>query len=232
MTSSGQLVLPPGQQVLDADLRLAVPGGRAATDRAAYEASGPTAAVICAERVECSLQTSAGMRRSPILRAVRTARVGDDPVPDLDCLGGCGHPSHRRRRVQMVSQERRVGAFPTSAGVSHQHGIRDQDMIVHLGIAGRVVAWREVAQVRPPVATRVWARPLRPPLSATRRSRYSRVASRSASTISCMSSARPITPSSALICEGDDELQTRTQTADETPTGARVMRTTDAEEGR
>jgi hypothetical protein len=35
----------------------------------------------------------------------------------------------------MVSQERRVGAFPTSAGVSHRHGIRDQDVVVHLGIA-------------------------------------------------------------------------------------------------
>jgi len=35
MTSSGQLVLPSGQQVLDADLRLVVPVARAATDRAA-----------------------------------------------------------------------------------------------------------------------------------------------------------------------------------------------------
>jgi hypothetical protein len=37
--------------------------------------------------------------------------------------------------MQVVAQERRVGAFPPSAGVSHQHGIRDQDMFVHLGIA-------------------------------------------------------------------------------------------------
>jgi hypothetical protein len=80
------------------------------------------------------LGRDAGYR--PASEASGRARIGDDPVPELDRLGGCGHPSHRRRRVEVVSQERRVGAFPTSAGVSHQHGIRDQDMIVHLGIAG------------------------------------------------------------------------------------------------
>jgi hypothetical protein len=48
--------------------------------------------------------------------------------------------------MQVVSQERRVGALPSSACVSHQHCIRDQDMIVHLGIAS---PGRRVARGRP-----------------------------------------------------------------------------------
>jgi hypothetical protein len=137
MTSSGQLVLPPGQQVLDADLRLAVPGGpgRDRPRRIRGIGSDGGGDLCRAGGVQfADLGRDAGYR--PSSEPSGRARVGDDPVPDLDRLGGCGHPSHRRRRVQMVSQERRVGAFPTSAGVSHQHGIRDQDMIVHLGIAG------------------------------------------------------------------------------------------------
>jgi hypothetical protein len=71
----------------------------------------------------------------PSSEASGRARIGDDPVSELDRLGGCGHTPDGCCRVEVVAQECRVGALPSSAGVSHQHGIRDQDMIVHLGIA-------------------------------------------------------------------------------------------------
>ncbi len=72
----------------------------------------------------------------PASEASGRARVGDDPVPELDCLGSANHPTDRCRRVEVVAQERRVGALPPSASISHQHGIRDQDVVVDLGIAG------------------------------------------------------------------------------------------------
>jgi hypothetical protein len=64
----------------------------------------------------------------PSSEASGRARIGDDPVSELDRLGGTSHAAHGRRRVEVVSQERRVGAFPSSAGVSHQHGIRDENV--------------------------------------------------------------------------------------------------------
>jgi hypothetical protein len=68
-------------------------------------------------------------------------RVGHDPVSELDRLGGARHAPDSRRRVQMVAQQRRVGAFPAATGVKHEHGVRDEDVIVDLwGSPARVVA--------------------------------------------------------------------------------------------
>ncbi len=145
MASGGQLFLPPRQQVLDGDFRLVVPGGprRDRTCRIRGIGSDCGGDLSRAGRVQLAdLGRDPGYR--PASEASGRARIGDDPVSKLNRLGGCDHTSHGRRRVEVVSEERGVGTFPPSAGVSHQHGIRDQDMIVHLGIAspGRRVPGR------------------------------------------------------------------------------------------
>ena len=61
VTSSGQLGLPAADQILDENLLLAVPGGPGRDRPGRVGGIGPTAAVIWAERVECSSQTSAGI---------------------------------------------------------------------------------------------------------------------------------------------------------------------------
>ena len=136
MTSDVQLRLPSGQQVLDADFRLVVPGGPGCDrPRRVGSIGSDRGCDLCrAGRVQfADLGRDAGYR--PSSEPSGRARIGDDPVPELDRLGGTSHTPHRCCRVEVVSQECRVGALPSSACVSHQHRIRDQDMIVHLGIA-------------------------------------------------------------------------------------------------
>ena len=128
MTSSSQLFLPAGQQVLDGHLRLAVPGGpgRDRPCRVRGIGSDRGGDLSRAGRVQLAdLGRDAG--DCPASEASGRARIGDDPVSELDSLGSSGHPSDRCRRVEVVSQERRVGAFPASEGVTHEHGVRDQD---------------------------------------------------------------------------------------------------------
>ena len=73
---------------------------------------------------------------------------------------------------------------------------------MRLGSPLLVVAWRDMAQVSPPVPVRTCARPLLPPCSLVTWSRYSRVPAVSASKIWWISSARPMTPSSATDLPG------------------------------
>jgi hypothetical protein len=137
MTSSGQLFLSPRQQVLDENLRLVVPGGpgRNRPRRIRSIGSDRSGDLSRAGGVQLAdLGRDTGYR--PSSEASRRARVGDDPVSELDCLDSTSHAPHGRRRVEAVSQKRRVGALPPSAGVSHQHSIGDENVIVHLGIAG------------------------------------------------------------------------------------------------
>ena len=152
MAGSGEFVLPPGQQVLDAEFRLAVPGGPGRDRPCRIRGIGSDGGgdLSRAGRVQLAdLGRDPGYR--PASEASGRTRIGDDPVSELDGFGGCCHPPDSRRRVQVVSQERRVGALPPCAGVSHQHGIRDQDMVVHLGIAS---PGRRVSGGRPDETTR------------------------------------------------------------------------------
>ena len=198
MTSSSQLFLPPGQQVLDADLRLAVPGGpgRDRPRRVRGIGSDCGGDLSGAGRVQLAdLGRDAGYR--PSTEASGRARIGDDPVPELDRLGGSGHAPDCCRRMQVVAEERRVGAFPPSPCVTHQHGVRDQDMVVHLGIAG---PGRRMAGGRPDEPTGgdpgLGASPPTTPFGDEAVQVLEGGVALGIDDL-CMSSARPITPSSA-----------------------------------
>jgi hypothetical protein len=168
----------------------------------------------------------------PASEASGRARIGDDRVTELDSLGGSSHPSYRRRRVQVISQERRVGAFPTSAGVTHEHGVRDQHVVVHLGIAG---PGRRVAGGRPDEPTGGNAcLGASPPTSSFCDETVQVLEGGVTLGVDDLVHVLGATDHAQLgdrLMRRDDELQAGTQTAHEALACAGVMRTTYAEDG-
>jgi hypothetical protein len=76
----------------------------------------------------------AGDRPAP--EPPRWARVGHDPVAELDRLCSRRHPPNCCGGVEVVAKKSGVGALPASPSVTHGNGVGDEHMIMDLGIPG------------------------------------------------------------------------------------------------
>jgi hypothetical protein len=127
--------------------------------------------------------------------------------------------------------ERCFGALPSSAGISHQHGIRDQDMVVHLGIPG---PGRRMPGGRPGETSGGDAGlGASPPTTSLCDEAVQVLKGGVALGVDDLVHVLGAPDHAELgdLVGRDDELQAGTQAAHETPTSPRVVGTTDAEDG-
>ena len=196
---AGQLLPPARHEVLDALVAFAVPRG------ARRHRAGAVRGVRADGRFD--LGRAVGVyfpgffryaRDGPTAQAPRAPRVWLDPVAELDGLGGSSHAADSGGGVEVVAEEPCVERFPPASFVAHTDQICDQDVVVDLGVTG---SCRRMAGHRPGEAF-CWcaqlSRPRLPPWSCTTCRGNPLWRHVSASRIMCMSSARPITPSSAI----------------------------------